>query len=155
MPRDGRPACVWPERGEREISVVIKALHLNRDVTGNCCLRALWPVCHFNYLWQTESKAISIHLILSHCRKSCPASAALTNTKWATEVKNNKLKISATLNIFSRHLSPYTCNMFPNYTFIFLNPINSCIFYPKKTPKALINTHLLPIKHKQLSHVVS
>lgn len=47
---------------------------------GDCCLWALWPVCHFNYLWQADSRAININLSLSHHTISCPASAASLST---------------------------------------------------------------------------
>lgn len=51
---------------------------------GDCCLWALWPVCHFNYLWKADSRAINIHLSLSHHTISCPASAAsLSKDVWA------------------------------------------------------------------------
>lgn len=72
------------QRGNRNHRV-IKASYLNWDVTGNCCLRALWPLCHFNYLWQADSIAINIHLTLSHHTKSCPASLViLNNNVWVT-----------------------------------------------------------------------
>lgn len=41
------------------LTAVIKSSYLTRDVTGNCCLRALRPLCRFNYLWRCDSKAIN------------------------------------------------------------------------------------------------
>lgn len=67
---------LWLGWAGAAIAAVIKSSYLNWDVTGNCCLQALRPLCHFNYLWRPDSKAINNNLSLSHHTKSCPASSA-------------------------------------------------------------------------------
>lgn len=56
---------LWPVSRGTEIRAVIKSSYLNRDVAEDCSLQAPWPVCHFHYLWQADSIAINIHLLLS------------------------------------------------------------------------------------------